>query len=569
MVVRTVEVRVGLNRPSLGLSNSIALYFFQRIALARALTATSRPYQPPHSLTQPSTRLKIGKHSTLGQIFISYKHSPQDQNIVSYLAGFLRGRGHDVFLDVQMYIGTDWVAEIDRQLRASEFLIVLLSKESILSDMVRQEVKLAYELQQKHPDKRPKILPIRVDFEGALPYDLGAYLDRKQYTVWRNNNDFQRLSEQIVAAIDNDIPLPQRGSSRGKSSNATIMELANVTEQTGAPLPKADSRLVDSGTIRLDSRFYIRREADDELENQINQRGTTTIVKGMRQMGKSSLLARAWAEAKQHQNAIYLDMQLIEKTHYETLETLMNHIVDQFRRTLKIATRVNSWDKRGGITAFIEEMLSISDDTRVLVLFDEVDRVFKFPYRGDFFSILRAWHNKRAIEDRWLNINLVIAHSNEPRLWIDNLNTSPFNVGDSITLADFSCKQVVELNRRHGEILDPETEVKKLMKLVGGQPYLVRQAMYVMGKNKWQMAQLKAEALKEDGPFSDHLRRYLWYLHKHRDLKGALRKILNFGRCDNEDDFQRLRALGLLEGENRMSVQLRCDLYKKYLQKHL
>lgn len=45
--------------------------------------------------------------------------------------------------DRRMLPGTEWAAEIERELRAAQFFVVLLSAESIRSDMVRQEVKLA------------------------------------------------------------------------------------------------------------------------------------------------------------------------------------------------------------------------------------------------------------------------------------------------------------------------------------------------------------------------------------------------------------------------------------------
>jgi hypothetical protein len=55
---------------------------------------------------------------------------------------------------------------IDRELRACQALVALLSADSIRSDAVRYEVKLAYEAKKR-------IFPVRVDYDGALPIDLG------------------------------------------------------------------------------------------------------------------------------------------------------------------------------------------------------------------------------------------------------------------------------------------------------------------------------------------------------------------------------------------------------------
>jgi len=58
---------------------------------------------------------------------------------------FLVGRGHGVFIDTTLRTGEAWLYEIDRQIKASDFLICLLSKKSADSAIVRSEVKREYE----------------------------------------------------------------------------------------------------------------------------------------------------------------------------------------------------------------------------------------------------------------------------------------------------------------------------------------------------------------------------------------------------------------------------------------
>src|SRR5262245_66352521 len=99
-------------------------------------------------------------------------------------------------------VGDKWVEEIERQIRASNFFVALLSADSIRSDMVRQEVELAHSL------PNCAILPVRVAFEGALPYDLASYLNRIQYTLWNSSEDNQTIAEQLFAAINRSASLP-------------------------------------------------------------------------------------------------------------------------------------------------------------------------------------------------------------------------------------------------------------------------------------------------------------------------------------------------------------------------
>lgn len=84
----------------------------------------------------------------MSQVFLSYRHVPPDEQLAERLCAHLQEQGLRVFLDKQIRVGLDWVAEIDRQLRASDSFVVLLSEESIRSDMVRQEVQTAHELRQ-------------------------------------------------------------------------------------------------------------------------------------------------------------------------------------------------------------------------------------------------------------------------------------------------------------------------------------------------------------------------------------------------------------------------------------
>ncbi len=59
------------------------------------------------------------------------------------------------------------------------------------------------------------------------------------------------------------------------------------------------------------------------------------------------------------------------------------------------------------------------------------------------------------------------------------------------------------------------------------------------------------------------------HLQNSADLKDALREIMKDGACTEEDHFQRLRAAGLVKGDTRRDVHLRCQLYEDYFKKRL
>ena len=59
-------------------------------------------------------------------------------------------------------------------------------------------------------------------------------------------------------------------------------------------------------------------------------------------------------------------------------------------------------------------------------------------------------HNRRAHDERWNRLSVIMAISTEPYLLIDSLHQSPFNVGLVLYLEDFDDVQVLELSRRYG-----------------------------------------------------------------------------------------------------------------------
>ena len=62
-----------------------------------------------------------------------------------------------------------------------------------------------------------------------------------------------------------------------------------------------------TGVVPLDSFFYIRRRADEQLETQLGGQGTITTIRGGRQTGKSSLFIRA-VEYARKQGALVLSL---------------------------------------------------------------------------------------------------------------------------------------------------------------------------------------------------------------------------------------------------------------------
>lgn len=441
----------------------------------------------------------------MSQVFISYRHVPPDEQLAEQLCAYLEGQGLRVFVDKQIRVGRDWVEEIDRQLRASDAFVVFLSEDSIRSDMVRQEIQTAHELRD---EGKMAIFPVRVGFQGKLPYDLASYLNRIQYTIWNAGDSEAELFTLLHAAITGGASLPVSPTTED-SAVVSLTGPSGAAEWNGAPLSVPHPRIfMETGTLRLDSPFYIRRREDEIAERCLAMPGSTIVIQGEGQTGKSSLLVRLHALAKQEGlRTIYLDFQTFDEPQLATLGTTLQTIARRIARTLQTTMQpADVWDsdflgEKGSFAEFLIRAILDGSSSPVVIILDEVDRLFHRPYRGDFFAAVRGWHNNRATDEAWEKLHLILGHATDPALWIENQHESPFNVGDHLRLGDFTHNQVTDLNARHGSPLRSPKEIAGLMDLVGGHPYLVRLALYLLATERWSLARLREEAGKDTGPF--------------------------------------------------------------------
>lgn len=162
---------------------------------------------------------------------ILYKRNAQpDEHFLGLLENRLRDEGFEVFVDRHMAIGVEWAMEIERRVRSAAAVIPLLSAASVQSEMLAYELQTAHDASQ-HQEGRPRILPVRVAFDGPLPPEMAAILDPLQYVIWQQPVEDARLALEILHAL-------RHPSATGSADPEKI-------EPVG-------------GAVPLDSRFYHR-----------------------------------------------------------------------------------------------------------------------------------------------------------------------------------------------------------------------------------------------------------------------------------------------------------------------
>ena len=482
------------------------------------------------------------------KFFISYRRSAKDdEEIAHFLHQGLQEHGHEVFIDVAMPVGTDWGDEIGRRIIWCDFFVVLLSAESIHSEMVQGEVRIAH--QKRKRDGTPRILPIRVNYTDPLDYELDSYLGRLQYLKWETLKD----SETVLKAF---CAITEGKANQEEFVNSPDENLVEVVTQEAAeaiyhrPKPVVDPRVLrpPGGTIRFNDPYYIRRSADDTTETTAFSLGETVIIRGPRQIGKSSLLLRYLAGCKAAgKQFVYLDFQSFTDLELENYETLLTKIAEFLVRNLKIDISIDApITTQRDLTYFVEDTVRQVVTAPLVLGFDEVDRVLGRPYQTDFFSMLRLWHNRRAEPfSTWEEIDLALVISTEPYLLIDSSDRSPFNVTPPVELKPFPRGSIEEINKIYGTPLS-DLEIEQLCELLGGHPFLTRLAFYRMvGPAAISFNELIDRAHSIDGPFSDHLRYLLMLLQQQPGLPAAMRQLIAHGTLTDQDTYFRLHGAGL------------------------
>lgn len=347
---------------------------------------------------------------------------------------------------------------------------------------------------------------------------------------------------------------------------------ARVVPPMGAPPPEADG-----GAVPLGSPFYVVRGADADLEHALKRRDSIILVKGARQMGKTSLLVRGLRQARQAGCAVALtDFQKLSHSDLQDPAAFFPAVADLLADDLELdSPPAESWNPRRSPGVNFERFLRrqvLGTNERVLVWgVDEVDRLFTCPFGSEVFGLFRSWHNERAFdpEGPWARFTMVIAYATEAHLFITDINQSPFNVGTRLALADFTFDQVQDLNARHGAPLRTDAEVARFYRLVGGQPFLIRTGLHHMVTCGYDVATFELEAVRDEGLFGDHLRRMLVLLSREAHLTTALHAVLRGRPCPDAESFYRLRSSGIIAGENPAEAHPRCQLYAIYLERHL
>lgn len=252
------------------------------------------------------------------------------------------------------------------------------------------------------------------------------------------------------------------------------------------------------GRLHLSNQTYVHRTSDDELLQELIN-GKYCYILNARQTGKSSLRIKIVDRLKKCNpkvDSVIIDLNnvAISQMNWRQWCFAITETIAK-AESLRIMTtkELDQWWKSFGDDIaplqrhinFLEEYVLKQLDRRVVIFIDEADRLFSFsePANTDaFFAFIRSCSEKREPGDDnnpYNRLTYCIVGTTSPNNFIRDPQSTPFNIGQAITLEPFKLDEVQPLITMLGEKLKtPESASKELMREIihwtGGQPFLTQ-----------------------------------------------------------------------------------------------
>ncbi len=414
---------------------------------------------------------------------------------------------------------------------------------------------------------------------AALKFAVGFYdalgFNRTVPDAYR----FGRVSIEMEGIAESDVPILKI---RPDLTDTETVAAEEATEEAQPPTDELPPLEEPEGMVRLGSPFYVERQSiEADCRATVVKPGSLLRIKAARAMGKSSLMARTldYAERRDCQ-VVRFNFRAADSAILEDLDLLLQWFCYSVTDALDLPDNLDdAWDsnRRLGLLQRCQryfEKSILAKLSGVLVLgLDEVDQICKYPDVAiDFFSMLRVWHEAAKYTPKWRNVHMVIAHTQDIDIPLE-AKRSPFNVGTAIKLQEFGDAELNTLIEHHGLALSKEN-IRTLKTLLGGHPYLWREAMYRLAQGRMTLAQLQNVAATDKGPFGLHLQQCLADLNSMPELAETFWDILqtegifSINSSELSKRTTQLDSMGLVKYQGAGVVPL-CDLYCQYFRARL
>jgi hypothetical protein len=354
-----------------------------------------------------------------------------------------------------------------------------------------------------------------------------------------------------------------------ENSKTNIDEQFNAINETNNNLPASKSSLNDDCK-------YIERTSDRRVHDCLKYNGQMIVIKGTKGSGKTSLIKHTINKlCKEHKlyDPIYIDfkeLRYLDESSSPDINSLWKNILHTID-TNYVFKKWNEQDCMENVVDFFNTNIFPKGE-KLLICFDNVDRLFTFSFKNDFFSHLRSIYNKKASDENWEYLNWILCISSEPKLFINNTLESPFdNIIQKISLENFTISELADIVKKN-RINISSSDIKEIMDYTDGKPNLVDEIINELKCNGGKIKEILTLD-KLSNMFKPYLLHYLNFLIKeeNKDIAKVFGMIIN-NRPLEELNLSINNIYKLTEGliasgliiKQASKYHISCKLFKEY-----
>ncbi|MDZ8237300.1 MAG: AAA-like domain-containing protein [Nostoc sp. ChiQUE01a] len=323
--------------------------------------------------------------------------------------------------------------------------------------------------------------------------------------------------------------------------------------------------------------LYIEQPVVKSCYDDILKSGCLLRIQAPWKMGKTTLMSRI-QQCAANDNRLRTAVLNLRSADFESLEKFLKWFCISVSKKLNLTPKVDEYwsDKENNklnCQDYFEKYL-LQDKQPLALFLDDVDKIFAYGnIAKDFLNLIRVWHEAANSEEIWKQFRVVMIHTEI--YYEEDINQSSLNVGRERRSTDleFSPKEVQELGKKYGLDLTPD-QVKQLMDMVGGHPYLVATALDKLKLKNKTIEELLHDATTQAGIYRQLLHRYEKKFQEDTELRASFKKVVMADKPIeshaqlNLKQRRKLENLGLVKLQGNGVVPC-YELYRKYFRTNL